>query len=265
MFLEDIISRRREQLAREKSVTSPERMRELALTSPQPSAQTSHVFRNALLKDGLSVIAEVKKASPSKGLIQPDFNPAAIAKAYEAAGASAISCLTEEHYFQGSSEYLADIRKNVSIPLLRKDFIIDDYQIYEARVLGADAILLIAAVLNDNELEAYYRLAGELRLDVLAEAHDEKEVKRLVNIGFDIIGINNRNLKTFEVSLENTKRLSSFIPETTVMVCESGIKNNADMHYAKASGADAVLVGETLMRSGLAGIPECMRSLRQSV
>ena len=136
MFLEDIISRRREQLAREKSVTSPERMKELALTSPQPSAQTSHVFRNALLKDGLSVIAEVKKASPSKGLIQPDFNPAAIAKAYEAAGASAISCLTEEHYFQGSSEYLADIRKNVSIPLLRKDFIIDDYQIYEARVLG---------------------------------------------------------------------------------------------------------------------------------
>lgn len=111
MFLEDIISRRREQLAREKSVTSPERMKELALTSPQPSAQTSHVFRNALLKDGLSVIAEVKKASPSKGLIQPDFNPAAIAKAYEAAGVSAISCLTEEHYFQGSSEYLADIRK----------------------------------------------------------------------------------------------------------------------------------------------------------
>ena len=123
MFLEDIISRRREQLAREKSVTSPERMKELALTSAQPSVQTCHVFRNALLKDGLSVIAEAKKASPSKGLIQPDFNPAAIAKAYEAAGASAISCLTEEHYFQGSSEYLADIRKNVSIPLLRKDFI----------------------------------------------------------------------------------------------------------------------------------------------
>ncbi|MGN1103201.1 MAG: indole-3-glycerol phosphate synthase TrpC, partial [Huintestinicola sp.] len=213
----------------------------------------------------LSVISEVKKASPSKGLIQPDFDPVKIAVEYEKAGAKAISCLTEEHYFHGSSTYLADIRKSVNIPLLRKDFIFDEYQIYEAKAIGADAVLLIAAMLTDDELKPLYDLAHSLGLDVLCEAHDDEEVLRLVRMGCDIIGVNNRDLKTFRVDIENTKRLAGLIPENTLLVCESGIKNNEHMKSARDWGADGVLIGETLMRSGLTGISECMKSLREGV
>lgn len=258
MFLTDIIAERKLQLAREKALVPADEMITRAINSTRKIIS----FKNALSKKGLSVIAEVKKASPSKGLIQPDFDPCRIAKEYEKAGAAAISCLTEEHYFQGSSGYLQDIRRCINLPVLRKDFIIDEYQIYEARAIGADAVLLIAAILEDNELISYNRLAHSLGLDVLAEAHNEEEVTRLVNAGFDIIGINNRNLKTFEVTLETTGRLSALIPDKTLVVCESGIKNNADMHYAKECNADAVLVGETLMRSGAEGICDCMKSLR---
>lgn len=259
MFLDDIIEKRKIQLAREMSEISPGEMKKRAENAELPVRG----FKAALLKSGLSVIAEVKKASPSKGLIQPDFDPVKIAAAYENSGANAISCLTEESYFQGSAQYLADICKAVSIPVLRKDFVTDSYQIYEARALGASAVLLIAAALDDNTLSEFYSLARSLELDVLAEAHNEEEVSRLVKIGCEIIGVNNRDLKTFEVSLENTKRLRKFIPEGTVFVCESGIKNNADMHFALDNGANAVLIGETLMRSGLAGIPECMSALRE--
>lgn len=260
MFLDDILEKRRAQLEREKSEVSEDEMiaRAKAASFPKKS------FKDALAKNGLTVIAEVKKASPSKGLIQPDFDPEAIAMAYEKAGAGAISCLTEESYFQGSSKYLAAIRKVVDIPLLRKDFIFDPYQIYEAKAIGANAVLLIAAMLDDEHFKPLYDLAHSLGLDVLCEAHDEEEVTRLVNMGCDIIGVNNRNLKTFEVSLENSKRLRKLIPEGVVMVCESGIKNSADIGFAYHDcNADAVLIGETLMRSGLAGIPDCMKSLME--
>lgn len=262
MFLDDILQKRKLQLEREKSQISFEEMKKRA----EAAGLSEKSFRNALAKKGVSVIAEVKKASPSKGLIQPDFDPVKIACAYERSGAAAISCLTEESYFQGSSEYLARIRKNVDIPVLRKDFIIDPYQIYEARAIGADAVLLIAAVLDDGRLKEYYDLAHSIGLDVLGEAHNEDEVKRLASLNFDIIGINNRDLKTFEVSLDNSRRLREFIPQGTVMVCESGIKDNSDMKFAfHQCDADAVLIGETLMRSGLEGIPQCMKMLTEGI
>lgn len=261
MILDEIAAKRKEQLEREKSAVSLDEMKKRAENAAFPV----HSFKNAIADEGLSVIAEVKKASPSKGLIQPDFDPVKIAVEYEKAGARAISCLTEEHYFQGSSKYLAEIRKNVSIPLLRKDFIFDEYQIYEAKAIGADAVLLIAALLSDEEFKPLYDLAHSLGLDVLCEAHDEEEVLRLVKMGCDIIGVNNRNLKTFEVDIENTKRLSGLIPENTLLVCESGIKTNEHMKSARSWGADGVLIGETLMRSGLTGISECMKALREGV
>lgn len=178
MILDEIIEKRKIQLAAEKSRISLEEQKKLADIAPAPKG-----FGRALRANGLSVISEVKKASPSKGLIQPDFDPVKIAAAYEKASAAAISCLTEEHYFQGSSEYLREIVENVKIPVLRKDFIFDEYQIYEARALGADAVLLIAAVLDDNRLKTLFNLAKSLGLDVLGEAHDENEVRRLVSAG----------------------------------------------------------------------------------
>lgn len=261
MILDEIAAKRKEQLEREKSAVPPDEMKKRAARADFPV----HSIKNAIAEEGLSVIAEVKKASPSKGLIQPDFDPVKIAREYEKAGAKAISCLTEEHYFQGSSKYLADIRKNVNIPLLRKDFIFDEYQIYEAKAIGADAVLLIAALLSDEEFKPLYDLAHSLGLDVLCEAHDDEEVLRLVRMGCDIIGVNNRNLKTFEVDIENTKRLAALIPEGTLLVCESGIKTNEHMKSARSWGADGVLIGETLMRSGLTGISECMKALREGV
>lgn len=261
MILDEIAAKRKEQLEREKAAVSLDEMKKRAANAEFPV----HSFKNAIAEEGLSVIAEVKKASPSKGLIQPDFEPVKIAREYEKAGAKAISCLTEEHYFQGSSKYLADIRKNVSIPLLRKDFIFDEYQIYEAKAIGADAVLLIAALLSDEEFKPLYDLAHSLGLDVLCEAHDDEEVLRLVRMGCNIIGVNNRNLKTFEVDIENTKRLAALIPENTLLVCESGIKTNEHMKSARSWGADGVLIGETLMRSGLTGISECMKALREGV
>lgn len=261
MYLSDITDMRKLQLAKEKERISPEEMVSIATSSKYPSAG----FKKALMSPRLAVIAEVKKSSPSKGLICPDFDPVKIAKAYEDCGADAISCLTEEHFFGGASQYLRQIKEAVKIPVLRKDFIIDEYQIYEARAIGADAILLIAAILSDNELRRYNDTARSLGLDVLAEAHSEDEVKRLVNAGFDIIGINNRDLKTFEVKLETTMRLARLIPDDTIIVCESGIKNNRDMKYARECKADAVLIGETLMRSSIRELPECISSLRENV
>ncbi len=262
MILDEIIEKRKIQLAAETEKIPLSKQIRLAEAA---DSRPAHLFKNALSGNGLSVIAEVKKASPSKGLIQPDFDPVKIAAEYEKAGAAAISCLTEEHYFQGSSEYLGEIRKKVNIPVLRKDFIFDKYQVYEAKALGADAVLLIAAALDDVTLSGLFALARKLGMDVLGEAHTEAEVKRLADIGFDIIGVNNRDLKTFEVSLDNTKKLSAHIPENAVFVCESGIKTNDDMRFAKSCGADAVLVGETLMRSGARGIMQCMAALREGV
>ncbi|MCM1577168.1 MAG: indole-3-glycerol phosphate synthase TrpC [Ruminococcus sp.] len=258
MYLTEILDRRREQLRREMSA---EPFREI-LERIDRQNFPEKTFKKALTQPGLSVIAEVKKASPSKGLIQPDFDPVKTAAAYEKSGAAAISCLTEEHYFQGSAKYLEDITGTVNIPVLRKDFIIHDYQVYHAKAMGASAVLLIAAILSDDRFAELYGSARTLGMDVLAEAHNEDEVTRLVKLGADIIGINNRDLKTFKVDIENTKRLKQLIPPGIITVCESGIKTREDMQKAEKWGVDAVLIGETLMRSGVEGIPRCMKTLK---
>ena len=192
MILDDIVEKRKEQLQREKDNIEPQDMKEMALNSKNKN----HGFKEVLKESGLSVISEVKKASPSKGVITEDFRPVETAIAYEEAGAAAISCLTEEHYFKGGSKYFADIRAKVNIPMLRKDFIFDEYQIYEAKVLGADAILLIAAILSEEKIKEFYDLTKSLDLDCLVEVHNEEELKKVIACGCDIIGINNRNKQT---------------------------------------------------------------------
>ena len=256
MILDDIVEKRKEQLQREKDNIEQQDMKEMALNSKNKN----HGFKEALKKSGLSVISEVKKASPSKGVIAEDFRPVETAIAYEDAGAAAISCLTEEHYFKGGSKYFADIRAKVDIPMLRKDFIFDEYQIYEAKVLGADAILLIAAILSEEKIKEFYDLAKSLEIDCLVEVHNEKELKKVVACGCDIIGINNRNLKTFDVDLNTTSKLAPLIPYEAVLVSESGMKDENDMKNVKEQGADAVLIGETFMRSD--NIKETMKQLR---
>ena len=259
MILDDIVEKRREQLEREKENFPLEDMKEMALNSRRVSLD----FKAALKADGISIISEVKKASPSRGIISEDFRPTEQAKAYEEAGADAISCLTEEHFFKGADKYLADIRASVNLPILRKDFIFDEYQIYEAKVLGADAVLLIAAILSEEELIKLSRLAASLGLFCLTEVHNEEELQKVVRCKCDIIGINNRDLKTFHVDLNTTKRLAKLVPYDAVLVSESGMKNGNDIKEEKEYGADAVLIGETLMRSG--DIKNTINELRGSL
>ena len=197
----------------------------------------------------MSYICEVKKASPSKGLIAPEFPYLEIAKEYEAAGASAISCLTEPFYFMGSDTYLREITETVDIPVLRKDFTVDKYMIYQAKAFGAAAVLLICAILNDQELLEYRELAETLGMDALVEAHDENEVAKALKTGAKIIGVNNRDLKTFKVDMNNSIRLRNLAPDNVVFVSESGIKNAGDIAILERNRVGAVLIGETLMRS----------------
>lgn len=246
MILDDITAAVSKRLAADKAAISPEEMKQLALKAPKP---VGYPFEQALSQPGLSFICEVKRASPSKGLIAPDFPYAAIAKAYEEAGAAAISCLTERDYFQGSIDYLKDIASQVSIPVLRKDFIIDEYQIYEARANGAAAVLLICAILDDDTLRRFFALADLLGLSVLVEAHDEQEVRRAIAAGARIIGVNNRNLKDFTVSLSTSCHLRPMVPHSILFVAESGIKTAAHTKTLREHGVDAVLIGETLMRA----------------
>jgi indole-3-glycerol phosphate synthase len=194
-------------------------------------------------------ICEVKKASPSKGIIAEDFPYLTIAKEYEEAGAAAISVLTEPEYFKGDNRYLQEISRAVHIPVLRKDFTVDGYQIYEAKLIGADAVLLICTLLDTGTLRKYIRLCDELGLSALVEAHSEEEVYSALEAGARIIGVNNRNLKTFEVDLSISLRLRSLVPGDIIFVAESGIKTAEDMARLRAAGVDAVLIGETLMRS----------------
>lgn len=208
----------------------------------------------------VSLIAEVKKASPSAGVIRPDFDPIEIAREYEAAGASCLSVLTDEKFFQGSLEYLRAIRQAVSLPLLRKDFIIDERQILEAVEWGADAILLIVSILNDADLKRFHAIAFQSGLTVLVEVHDQPELDRALEAGAQLIGINNRDLKTFKVDLGTTERLATCVRahpaggSQPVLVAESGIHTRADVLRLAACGVQAILVGESLMRqSGLAG------------
>ena len=262
MILDDIVAKRRIQLRHEEKRCPLNKMRRRA--EVQLCERTPLSLAAALKNDTLSCICEVKKASPSKGLIREDFRPVDFAREYEAAGANAISCLTEEHYFQGSSQYLADIRKAVKIPILRKDFIFDEYQIYEAAALGADAVLLIAAVLDIPEFDRLYKLADTLGLSVLGEMHTVKEMQQyaLDREGM-VIGVNNRNLKTFEVSLDTVAKLKPYAPDGAVFVSESGIKTNDDMKMVRGLGADAVLIGETLLRSE--SITAALHGLREGV
>lgn len=206
-------------------------------------------FQKALQRPGISYICEVKKASPSKGLIAPEFPYLKIAREYEEAGAAAVSCLTEPFYFQGSDRYLEEIAKTVKIPVLRKDFTVDSYMIYQAKMLGASAVLLICGLLGDGQLQEYRELAEELGLDALTEAHDEKELERALKAGTRIIGINNRDLRTFQVDRNNSIRLRKLAPADVLFVSESGIKTPEDIRQLRKSGVDAVLIGETLMRS----------------
>jgi indole-3-glycerol phosphate synthase len=200
--------------------------------------------------DALGLIAEVKKASPSAGVIATDFDPVAIARQYEDAGANAISVLTDEQYFQGHLTYLTKVRAAVNLPCLRKDFILHDVQIYEAAVAGADAILLIVAALEQPQLTALYKTADLCQLDVLVEVHTREELDRALDLGARLIGINNRNLTTFEVDLATTEELSEEVPEGVTLVSESGLKTQADTRRAHAAGCQAILVGESLMRTG---------------
>lgn len=214
-----------------------------------PSERESFAFENALKKPGLSFICECKKASPSKGLIAPDFPYVRIAGEYEEAGADCISVLTEPKWFLGSDRYLREIADAVKIPCLRKDFTVDEYMIYEAKVLGASAVLLICSILEEEQMAEYIGLSDELGLSVLAEAHDETEVEMALEAGARVIGVNNRNLRDFSVDTANSTRLRKLIPQDVLFVSESGVGSAEDVAALSEIGADAVLVGETLMRA----------------
>ena len=246
MILETIAEATRKRVAAEKEKCSLAEMKEKA-TAMNPD--TGFPFEQTLKKPGMSYICEVKKASPSKGLIAPEFPYLEIAKEYEAAGASAISCLTEPFYFMGSDTYLREITETVDIPVLRKDFTVDKYMIYQAKAFGASAVLLICAILNDQELLEYRELAETLGMDALVEAHDENEVARALKTGAKIVGVNNRDLKTFKVDMNNSIRLRNLAPDNVVFVSESGIKNAGDIAILERNRVGAVLIGETLMRS----------------
>ncbi|MGL5433883.1 MAG: indole-3-glycerol phosphate synthase TrpC [Lachnospiraceae bacterium] len=246
MILQEIAERTRTRIAQEKVLFPEAQIRRQAEALP---VNTEFPFEQALKKQGLSFICEVKKASPSKGEIAADFPYIEIACEYEKAGASALSVLTEPYYFKGSDSYLEEIAAAVTIPILRKDFTIDPYMIYQAKIIGASAILLICAILTDEELNSYREIAEGLGLSVLVEAHDEEEVERALKSGTRIVGVNNRDLKTFEVDVTNSIRLRSLIPPEYIFVSESGITTARDTGQLYANGTDTVLIGETLMRS----------------
>lgn len=246
MILDKIVESTRKRVEQEKTQHSLEKIQSQALSL---DTQTGFPFEKMLQTDGISFICEVKKASPSKGVIAQEFPYLDIARAYEQAGAGAISVLTEPEFFQGSPQYLQEIREAVRIPLLRKDFTIDAYQIYQAKILGADAVLLICAILDASVLREFIQICDKLGLSALVEAHDEREVKQAVEAGARIIGVNNRNLKDFTVDIQNSIRLRKNAPDGVAFVAESGIQSRQDIERLEEARVNAVLVGETLMRS----------------
>lgn len=244
-ILEQLADHARERVAEAKKSLSAAEIERLALEMPKGN----FAFENALKGEGIAFICECKKASPSKGLIAEDFPYLDIAREYEAAGADCISVLTEPKWFLGSPEYLRKIAGAVTIPCLRKDFTVDEYMIYEAKLLGASAVLLICAILSEDEIARYIRLCDRLGLSALVEAHDGAEVSVAVNAGARIIGVNNRNLRDFSVDTENSRRLRELIPKDVLFVSESGVSTHDDIARLRGIGADAVLIGETLMRA----------------
>ena len=243
--LDQLAAHAKERTAEAKRRLPLEHVRQQALTLPKGD----FAFEKALQKPGISFICECKKASPSKGLIAPDFPYLQIAKEYETAGADCISVLTEPKWFLGSDEYLREIAGNVSIPCLRKDFTVDAYMIYEAKLLGASAVLLICAILSEEQIREYIDICDTLGLSALVEAHDETEVEIAVRAGARIIGVNNRNLKDFTVNTDNSRRLREMIPNEALFVSESGVTCAGDVAKLRHIGADAVLIGEALMRA----------------
>ncbi|MBQ6538077.1 MAG: indole-3-glycerol phosphate synthase TrpC [Eubacterium sp.] len=244
-ILDEIAAYARERVSISKERLPYEEVKEKSLALPG----RGNIFKKALAKDELSFICECKKASPSKGVIAEEFPYLEIAKDYDAAGADAVSVLTEPKWFLGSDEYLKEISENVSIPCLRKDFVVDPYMIYEAKLLGASAVLLIVAILSEKELAEYLEICSEIGLDALVEAHDEAEIRTALSVSASIIGVNNRNLKDFSVDKENSLKLRKIIPNDVIFVSESGIETAEDIRYVREMGADAVLVGETMMRA----------------
>lgn len=244
MILDDIVEAKKKRLPEHKKAVSYEDMKIQALRSDRKSVS----FYDALAKKGLSIIGEFKKASPSLGVINNKLELTDRISQYNES-VDAVSVLTEEDYFNGGVQYLKQIRQITPLPIIRKDFIIDDYQVYEAKVIGADAILLIAAILDDNEFIKLYKLAYELGMDVLCEVHDEAELNRMIKLGVKIIGINNRNLKDFVITLETTKKLSKLVPDDRILVSESGVTTDEDIETLKQCGVDALLIGRAFMES----------------
>lgn len=244
-ILDQLADYARERVAAAKSNRPLEQVKAEALALPKGD----FAFEKALRKEGISFICECKKASPSKGLIAPDFPYLEIAKEYEAAGADCISVLTEPKWFLGSDEYLKEIASAVSIPCIRKDFTVDEYMIYEAKILGASAVLLICSILSEEQIREYIGICDELGLSALVETHDEEEVAMAVRAGARIVGVNNRNLKDFSVDTGNSARLKSLVGDDIIFVSESGVKDGNDVAELRKIGVDAVLVGEALMRA----------------
>lgn len=244
MILDDIVSDKRKRLIESKQKISEDEMRFLGASNERQCIS----FYEALAKPGLSIIGEFKKASPSMGVIQSKIELTNRIDQYNEA-VDAISCLTEEDHFNGNIEYLKKIRGISHLPILRKDFIIDEYQIYEAKIIGADAILLIAAILDDETMKCFYDLAYRLGMDVLLEVHDEEEMQRALAMKAKIIGVNNRNLKDFTISLETTKRLSNLVNAEVVFVSESGISTKEDISFLKNCNVNALLIGRAFMES----------------
>ena len=245
-ILHTIADHARARVAADKQAVSPDRLRELAAQSPPGRGEE---FTCAIAKPGISFICEVKKASPSKGVIDPVFDYMSIARDYQTAGAEAISCLTEPKWFLGSDEIFRGIRGAVKTPMLRKDFVVDEYQIYQAKVMGADCVLLICAILDTATVARYLDLCDALGLAALTEAHNPNEIDSAVSAGARMIGVNNRDLKDFSVDLGNAARLRDRVPPSALYVAESGVKSPADVAAMRSIGADAVLMGEVLMRA----------------
>lgn len=243
--LKEIVTKKQERLAAAK-INLPEeelKSRIQGLPAARPFIEAINKPRN------ISLIAEIKKASPSRGIIRNDFDLPQIAQAYQAVGVQAVSVLTEEDYFQGNLSYIAQVKNIVSVPVLRKDFIVESYQVYESRFFGADAILLIADLLTKDKIVELTGIASQLGMDCLVEVHDEKELKKVLSLKVPLIGINNRNLRTLEVDFKTTEKLFSLIPRDKVVVIESGIKTHQDVLFLKILGASAVLVGGVIMES----------------
>lgn len=249
MILDDLAAATGARVERKKKEMPFDGVKERALQLAKDEGTFTFPFEQAVAKEDISFICEVKKASPSKGIIAEDFPYLEIARDYEKAGADCISVLTETDYFKGDDRFLREISREVSIPTIRKDFIIDPYMIYEAKLLGASCVLLIAALLDTDTIRAYSAICDELGLSALVEAHDGNEVQSALNAGARMIGVNNRDLKTFTVDIHNSTRLRSLVPEKILFVAESGIRTAEDIRALREAGVNGVLIGETLMRS----------------